>query len=71
MKQIPAGVQYKDHINLDSSSFLTLSSIYTHFNTLKEKALFENTAKKGEIAQNEQFHLFPQCFLCNLYFDIL
>ena len=23
--------------------------------------------EKGEIAQNEQFHLFPQCFLCNLY----
>ena len=21
----------------------------------------------GEIAQNEQFHLFPQCFLCHLY----
>ena len=23
--------------------------------------------EKGKIAQNEQFHLFPQCFLCNLY----
>ena len=23
--------------------------------------------EKGEIAQNEQFHLYPQCFLCNLY----
>ena len=23
--------------------------------------------EKGEIAQNEQFHLFPQSFLCNLY----
>ena len=22
--------------------------------------------EKGEIVQNEQFHLFPQCFLCNL-----
>ena len=22
--------------------------------------------EKGEIAQNEQFHIFPQCFLCNL-----
>ena len=22
---------------------------------------------KGEIAQNEQFHLFPQCCLCNVY----
>ena len=27
--------------------------------------------EKGEIAQNEQFHLFPQCFLCNLYLKIL
>ena len=24
---------------------------------------FENTVGKGEIARNEQFHLFPQCFL--------
>ena len=24
---------------------------------------FENTVGKGEIAHNEQFHLFPQCFL--------
>ena len=24
---------------------------------------FENTAGKGEIARNEQFLLFPQCFL--------
>ena len=27
--------------------------------------------EKGEIAQNEQFHLSPQCFLCNLYLKIL
>ena len=45
---------------------LTLSSIYTHFNTLKKKAL-GNSVEKGEIAQNEQFHRFPQCFLWNLY----
>ena len=43
---------------------LTLSSIYTRFNTLKKK-LSENIAEKGD--QNELFHLFPQCFLCNLY----
>ena len=24
---------------------------------------FENTVEKGEIARNEQFPLFPQCFL--------
>ena len=23
--------------------------------------------EKWEIAQNEEFYLFPQCFLCNLY----
>ena len=27
------------------------------------KKPFENTAGKGEIARNEQFLLFPQCFL--------
>ena len=25
---------------------------------------------KGEIVQNEQFHLFPQCFLCKVYLKI-
>ena len=30
--------------------------------TLKTKAM-ENTVGKGEIARNEQFLLFPQCFL--------
>ena len=29
--------------------------------------LQENTVERGEIAQNEQFHLLPQRFLCNLY----
>ena len=27
--------------------------------------------EKGEIAQNEQFYLLPQCFLCNLNLEIL
>ena len=44
--------------------------MYTPFNTLKKK-LKENIVEKGEMAQNEQFHLFPQCFLCNLYLNIL
>ena len=30
--------------------------------SLKNKS-FENTVEKGEIARNEQFLLFPQCFL--------
>ena len=32
------------------------------FTCLQDKS-FENTAGKGEIARNEQFLLFPQCFL--------
>ena len=31
--------------------------------TCLQYTTFENTAGKGEIAQNEQFLLFPQCFL--------
>ena len=33
---------------------------------MKEKSYRKTLWKKGEIAQNEQFHLIPQCFLCNL-----
>ena len=44
--------------------------MYTHFNTLKKK-VSSNIVEKDEIAQNEQFQLFPQCFLCNLYLEIL
>ena len=46
----------------DCDMILTLSSIYTHFNTLKKKAVEK---------QNEQFHFFPQCFLCDLYLKFL
>ena len=49
----------------------TLSSTYIHFNTLKKKSFRKNIVEKGEFVQNEQFHLFPQCFLCNLYLKIL
>ena len=49
---------------------LTVSSIYTHFNTLKKKALGKHL-EKDEIAQTEQFYLFPQCFQCNLYLKTL
>ena len=41
---------------------LTLSHTMTPFDTLRNKP-FENTVGKGEIAHNEQFLLFPQCFL--------
>ena len=30
---------------------------------LQNKFFFENTVGKGEIARNEQFLVFPQCFL--------
>ena len=33
----------------------------------KKKKPLGKHCEKGEIAQNEQFHLFSQCFLCNLY----
>ena len=31
----------------------------------QEQTAFENIVGKGEIARNEQFLLFPQCFLLN------
>ena len=33
------------------------------FFTYLQYMSFENTVEKGEIARNEQFVLFPQCFL--------
>ena len=39
---------------------------YILISTHRRKRLQENIVEKGEIAQNEQFHLYPQCFLCNL-----
>ena len=41
---------------------LTLYSIDTHFNASTQTA-FENIVGKEEIAHNDQFLLFPQCFL--------
>ena len=41
---------------------LTISSIFTHFNTLKKKAVVKHF---------EQFHLSQHCFPCNMYFEIL
>ena len=56
----------------DSSSFmwfwieyiLSLYSIDTHFDTPTIDS-FENIVGKREIARNEQFLLFPQCFPLN------
>ena len=41
---------------------LTHSHTMTPFDALGKKP-FENTVGKGEIARNEQFLLFPLCFL--------
>ena len=41
---------------------LTLYSIDTHF---QQQTSFENIVRKGKIAHNEQFLLFPQCFQLN------
>ena len=49
-------------------TILLLQSRLTHSHKMTpfdapEKQAFENTVGKGEIARNEQFFLFPQCFL--------
>ena len=33
--------------------------------TQRHQTAFENIVGTGQIARNEQFHLFPQCFLLN------
>ena len=43
---------------------ITLYSIDTHFDASTTDS-FENIVGKEEIARNEQFLLFPQCFLLN------
>ena len=61
--------------NLDWSKILpfgeelTLFSIYTHFNTIEKKALGKHCGERWKCS-NEQFQLFPQRFLCNLYLKI-
>ena len=45
--------------------FMVFQPIPTQWRLLTplENKPFENTVGKGEIARNEQFLLFPQCFL--------
>ena len=52
---------YKSH-DLCNMSSLTISQTSLVFTCLQYKP-FENTVEKGEIARNEQFLLFPKCFL--------
>ena len=42
---------------------LTLYSIDAHFDASTTPTAFENIVGKEEIARDEQFLLFPQCFL--------
>ena len=59
------------HSYLNKKVFLEIGNliesikILTKAKNLKKKHYnsFENTVGKGEIARNEQFFLFPQCFL--------
>ena len=50
-------------LNLDQIYFLTLSQTSPGFYVFALSSFFENTAGKGEIARNQQFVLFPRCFL--------
>ena len=43
-------------------SVLTLYSIDIHFNASTKDSFQKNIVGKEEIARNEQFLLFPQCF---------
>ena len=66
---------YSSHIMATALVFIYFSGILQHYpravNPFPNKPWFllvcstslENTVGKGEIAQNEQFLLFPQCFL--------
>ena len=45
---------------------IILSSIYTHFNTLKKKNLRKTLWKKVKLLIISKFNFFPQCFQCNL-----
>ena len=49
-------------------SFLTLPKQAIVFPCLQYAKSFENAVEKGEIGRNEQFLLFPHCFLIDCRF---
>ena len=55
-------VQTADFVSFDLTHSYTMTPFEAPAKTLWEKP-FENTVGKGEIACNEQFLLFLQCFL--------
>ena len=63
---------FDDDVHGKVSTMFSKATFYKVFDFLLTKALvfmclqyesFENTAEKKEIARNEQFCLFPECFL--------
>ena len=66
-KKLNAGCYKKRYLlsqNCFKSDCLPLYSIDIHFDSPTTDT-FEKIVGKGEIARNEQFLLFPQCFLLN------
>ena len=55
------------NIEIDVLLFLVFKPFtpYILILTHQHSTAFENIAGKGEISRNEQFLLFPQCFLLN------
>ena len=49
-------------VTLDCNEELTLLQYNSQFETSLLKWTFENIVRKGEIAVNQQFLLFSQCF---------
>ena len=54
--------------SLDMSKILSFGKELTHYHTIPhfealKNIAVENIVRKGEIARNKQFLLFPQCFL--------
>ena len=56
--------QFTFNLSSINDFILNLYSIHTHF-AHQQQTAFENIVGKEEIAHNEQFLLFPQCFLLN------
>ena len=56
---------HKSNINSPNKieNYLTHSHTMTPFDAPGKNKPFKNTVGKGEIARNEQFPFFPQCFL--------
>ena len=55
----PGGAPLLYRLPIDSKPFPTQTLVFTYM----QYKSFENSVEKGEIARNEQFLLFQQCFL--------